>query len=786
MKKKQFAFLGLAVLAGLSLASCGGDEEKETSTPTNDPTAEPSVDVTPTPTPTETPSVDPSVEPSVDPTPTPTPEMSAGENGMLDIHVNYQAKQGISLIADTYYNEVEDKTYVKGDLLPTWKCFAEKVGVGIRDASTYGQKTDDDTYTTVSGNSFKDDKTQSQNIDLYYSTTKNINKMGNAGNAVDLTKHLDKMPNFKAYLDKYPSVKKTIMSGDAIYYTPYMDGFNDIEKMHVMDTDMVKKVLDADTEDTIMSGVGGAANTVQAPKYEPFMDMFYNYPEAETKIDVVKDGAVAQITVAQTDNIILQQNESLNAGVSGKDLAKQFQDYLKVAYAAPLADGTYTNLSDIFIGQSAAYNTDELIALMRVIKANPKTISGDENTEVETLFPRGKAHNRVDNILDFASIWGVQGLTGEKDNLYFDYNAKLQDAHTTQGTWDALDYLRAIYAEGLILTDFYKKDDAKNTAYLNYYWKKTTGVGYGFMVYDYCASTCAANDIYNGVGTAAADRAEGAQQMSITGIQPVIHPVSWWGYTADWSVDQSLNDTTGKVLMRYTEDNRALKSNSWCIPSNTDNLDGALKMMDYMFSEEGLRIQDYGPDNGLYWTMGELAGVGQAPIISDTVKKMIGSSGTDFWSFYRGYVGSTHGIGHERSKSIDIQATNVHAQDGLANLKAAIALGVVNLALIDKVAPVDGVAQYSFDTSVPTAGYPSLSADVTNSYEFLTDFFSSTKMADTASGWVAYVVSAEEITDATNMGTAKNTGAYTLGQVKAQISVKNEAYLKAYANAIGA
>ena len=782
MIKKQFAFLGLAVLAGLSLASCGGDEEN-TSKPTNEPT-EPSSDVTPT----ETPTVDPSVEPSVEPTPVPTLDYDqeiVKASGDVDVYVNYQAKQGISLIAASYYNKAEDVTYTKGDLLPTWKCFAEKVGVTIRDASTYGDSKDDDAYTTVSGNGYKDDIDQTRNIDLFYNTTKNINKMGNNGDAVDLTKYLDKMPNFKAYLDKYPSVKKTIMSGEAMYYPPYMDGFNDIEKMHVMDTDMVAKVLDANPNnmDTVVSGKGGAANTVQGTGYyKPFMDPSYNYPEKETEIAIVNaDGEADTITVKQTTNIILQQNNLLANGCTGKELAKQFQDYLNVAYADAIDNGVYDNLSEIFTGQSAAYNTDELIALMRVIKANPKTISGDETVEVETLFPRGQANNRVDNILDFASIWGVQGLVGEKDNLYFAFDGTLNDAHTTEGTWDALDYLQAIYNEGLILTDFYKKDQGKGTAYVDRYWGKKTEMGYGFMVYDYCASTCASNDIVNGIGTKAEARVEAAQGMKITGLMPVIHPVSWWGFTNDWSVDQALNNHNGKVLARFTEDNRALKSNYWCIPTNTDNLDGALALMDLMFTEEGLNVQDYGPDNGKYWTPGYVNGVeGVVPVISDALKEMIGSSGTDFWSFYRGYIGSTHGIGHERSKSIDIQASNYWAQEGLGYVKKAIATGVVNLALIDKVA-----GQYTYDTSVPTAGYPTLATEVTNSYEFLTDFFSATKCGDTATGWVKYVT-ASVGTDLTNetMGTAAATGAYTLAQAKAQMSVKNDAYLKLYARAL--
>ena len=189
MKKKTIALCGLAAVAGLSLASCGGTD-------------------------------------------------TSG----LDIYVNYSGTSGITYRgAEAYTNEVEGKTYTQGVLLPTWQEFSDKLGIKFRDASGYTTQKDDDTYSLVSTKAYVSDTNAKQKIDLFYNTTANINKMGAAGEAVDLVEHLDEMPNFKAFLEANPTIRKTMEKSGKIYYTPYFDGYNDIERMFIMDTAMTAR-----------------------------------------------------------------------------------------------------------------------------------------------------------------------------------------------------------------------------------------------------------------------------------------------------------------------------------------------------------------------------------------------------------------------------------------------------------------------------------------------------------------------------------------------------------------
>ena len=776
MKKKKLALLGLAVVAGVSLASCGGDNNKTTSKPTT----KPSTTVATTPTTTK-------------PATVPAYETPTKSRGRVDIHVSYSGKQGISLVKGTFYNTVENVNYTEGDLLPTWKALASLVNADIKDASVYGQGSDADTYTAVSTAGYKSETEAGQMIDLFYNTTANINAMGSAQEAVNLLNYLEYMPYFSAWLEANPTMKKTIMVGNAIYYTPYFDGYQDVERMFVMDTNLAKAVLDAANfdafDETINGGTNPAANVVQSGTYQPYVNADFNYA-ADTTVDVLNGTKVEQITIKKTENIIKKQNAKLAAGVTGKELAQDFRAYLDAAYGEYIGAGKlYENYSDIFVSEKAAYNADELIALMRLVKANPGVISGDPNMEIEGLSPRGGANNRVDNMADFMQIWGIQGMTSKKDMLYFDANGNLNDASLTLQTYEGVENLSAIYDEGLIMGDFYMKSDSiGSTYYLNKYFAKTeAGGGYAFMLYDYAASTGASNTKVDGIGTDPAKVAEGFTPA--TGVRPILPPLAYWGNKAEFNpLTQHLRDLTGKSLLRYSEENRSLKANAWCIPTSSDNIEGACAVMDVLFAKEGNRIQDFGPNDGKYWTLGTVAGA-EAPVMSNAIKQMIGSSSTDFWTFMRAYVGSTHGVGHVRSTAIQIQSCNSYAQVGLNNLENAIAYGVVNFNLVDK-DPDATSTGYTWDSTVPTAGYTAVDKEEAKKYDSITSFWQSNKCAATPTGWVSVVVAKAGtigFDSTTVLGKTANTQVdYTYKDVFAEQQDKIDIYLYTMADYLGA
>lgn len=708
--------------------------------------------------------------------------------GNVNVFLNYNGANGVTFQeAEAWTSSIDGLTYTQGTLLPTWKAFANNLNLSITDVADYSTSTDAKTYEAVQGRSFK--TVDGAGIDLFYNTTSNINKMGAAGNAVDLYQEIlaGNMPNFAQYLSDNPEVLDMISVDDSdgnhhIYYTPYFDGYQSVERMFIMDTEMVTRLLDSATgagdSDNALDGTNGSTRLGTA-QYQPFIDDNYNYPDAETTISVVNaagDGTTT-ITVNQTTNIIKQQNEVLTEGstTKGSELLDQFKTYLKAAYG-----DSYTKLSDIFVGQQACYNADDLIALMRVVRANPKTASGiDTITEIETLFPRGQAANRIENIYDFAQIWGLQGLDGESGNFFFDATGKLNNLNSMNEAYDALTYLHQLYAEGLIESSFYEvPSSADKTAGVTNYWSNTTTststVG-GFMLYDYCASTTVGNDKDSlGLGTSVSDREGVYANVSRKGIRPVINPVTYWQTTGEADPNKSIDDHTNETLMRYAESNRALKNTSWCIPTTAENKTGALKLMDYMFTAEGLRIQDFGPSEYQGSTSATLVTGELVPTLGDDLVKEYLDSGLDFWSFMRQYIGSTNGIGHVREDSLNLQATNSYAQTGQTYLDNAIKTGVVLLATCK-------TSEYysTFGTCVPTSWDVSIDSSKATEYQNLTNFWNASGKGN--SNWRKVVVE--------GTGTDNSTvvdDPVTLAQVKSQIEAYNKYYAAVYAQKINA
>ncbi len=693
-----------------------------------------------------------------------------GVGGEVDIYINYAATSGVSRAENqaTVNDPITNEQIAPGVMLPTWKAFQSYTNTTIKDATDYSKSSDALVWTAVTTNNFKSE-TRNSNIDLIYNTTSNFSDNTDKFLALNSFIEDGKMPNFKEYLDKNPDVKKMIEKSGKIYFTPYFDGQDDIERMFVMDTALTQEVLDAaDGWDTTTTngGANPSSNVVQGAFYKPFMDDNYNYA-SDTTVKVLYKNEAKNVTVVKTTNIIKQQNEILNNGCTGKQLAEQFINYIKTAYKNFFDAGYYKNPSDLFISESAAYNTDELIALMRVVKANPGMISGKADAEITTFFPRAASNNRIDNIYDLAQIWGVQGLDGENGNFYIGGDGKVHALETTQASYDALEYLSQIYDEGLILKDFYtdaNNPNGNNTGFLDKFYKKTlSDSAYGFMMYDYAAATTAANDLKDGIGTRSTARKNGFetdyQSMSLTG---VLAPLTYWATESAWKPTDSITSKTGKTLTRYYESNRALKGNSWAIPANAENPEGAVRLMDIMFSELGQMVNNYGPTE--YWqkpdtTSGDSVtgayDVTKAyvstdmvygeknPIVSNQVKASLGSQSGDFWSYFRGYLGATHGIGNVRPKGVNLQATNAYAQAGIAYVQSAFTVGnngvagdgtVLKLATISKVKDSNNNTIYTWNTSVPS-GFTKSYKDNDNKYSAITGFWASDKK-NTNAGWV--------------------------------------------------
>ena len=353
-----------------------------------------------------------------------------------------------------------------------------------------------------------------------------------------------------------------------------------------------------------------------------------------------------------------------------------------------------------------------------------------------------------------------------------------------QQNYDALILLNQLYNEGLIQKEFYNAQGISGgTYYLDKYYRNTSvDSGAGFMMYDYCASTTVGNTVdKNGIGTATGLRKGVYANQSRVGIRPVLSPVSYWNTSYEAKNTDTLIDTEGqatsrvkKTLTRFSDSNRSLKSNSWCIPSNASNKDGAIRLMDYLFSQEGSDINDFGPKEYQGEKSTEIIFGETVPTLSDTLVLMYLSApnGEDFWTFMRKYIGSTNGIGSVRSDALDMQITNQYAAIGLANVQKAIKKGIMHLALCTT------EENYNWNACVPTNWQVSENSALASSYKAVNDFW---RASDTGlSGWRAIVAQAPN----TDLNTVSVDANVTFEKVLELRDVYNVNYLSVWSESI--
>ncbi len=566
-------------------------------------------------------------------------------------------KTGMSFTADLAGEGItlaDGKTYNSGDLKPTWQEIEKLLDIKIEDKY----------QGNSAANEYKYWDAQLDQIDMLSGTATLLSENGQQGKLVNLAEHLNEMPNFKAYLEANPIVRLSITgaaagpNAGAIYFSPYFDGVNDIERMPLMRTDWVEKLLNGEGEFTAEK-----SNSTAAPVYTPFMPT-----SGSIDVDVVKaDGSAVETIKKDYDaygNIVDKMNAA--GSMDGVAAVNMLREYIDKTY-----NGYYgTNRADLFIGQNAAWDVDELVALLRCVVANPQTLNGTDS--VQGLHTREDNNNqrRVDMFRFAGTLFGIRGMESRLDYLYVDTDGNLRDARNETATYEALSKMHDMATEGLISQAFINAEEVKTEKYL--------ADDSGFMHYDY-------NQTQTAYNATVLDNAAGEKYMA------VMVPVSRW------------NDGEEKY-MRFTESWRSVKTDGWAISiagiaGNTDKLNACLKLIDYAFSPDGQVLMSYGPDafvkhddagnvvtfdfNGKQW-----------PVISDkSYEDLWALQNGNYTNYARYYIGST--LSFVKSQAFEYQCTHEVGKEGAGYISKAVALGTIKH-------PELAIASNSWYTSVPT------------------------------------------------------------------------------------
>ncbi len=633
----------------------------------------------------------------------PTTGSGSGTNGATEYVDRLVFAQGTELRMATGYNNAntglffsaekagdgiklaDGKTYYADDLKPTWVEVQNRLGMKF--------------VNMYQGNSAKNEfifwQDRLNEVDMVSGTVAQLNEAGVNGKLINIADYLDYMPNFKAYLEANPIVRLSI-TGDtnngAIYFSPYFDGVNDIERMPLMRTDWVVALLDGEGDFTATQ-----SHNLNKAVYTPYMPT-----SGKVDVEVVDlDGKTVKTISKNYDaagNIVKVMNDALAKGdVTGVEAVNMLRDYIDTAY-----NGYYgTSRSNLFVGQNAAWDADELVALLRCVIANSYTLNGTD--KIHGIFSRENNNNqrRVDMFRFAGTLFGVRGLESRQDYLYVGSDGKLHDARAEVSTYKALERMNAMVAEGLISETFVNGSD-ENT-------KKMLENDLGFMHYDYNQTQTVYNEtVLNKDGDS------GEKYMAI--MVPVAH---WY--------DGSSSDG---VFMRFTESWRSVKTDGWAlskagIGDSQDKLYAALKLIDYSYSYEGQVLMSYGPNefiktnaDGSFVTF-DFNGT-KMPVIADaTYEELWALADGNYTNYARFYLGST--LSFAKSQAFEFQCTHTVGKEGAGYISTAIALGTIKH-------PELALAENPWYTSVPTT-LPTTSQenDMINGYADLKTSFDSAK-----------------------------------------------------------
>ncbi|MBR2930762.1 MAG: hypothetical protein IKC32_05985 [Clostridia bacterium] len=555
----------------------------------------------------------------------------------------------------------DGNTYQAGDLKPTWVEVQNLLNIVFEDKYQGGSAT----------NEWKHWQAQLDQVDMVSGTATQLTEAGVAGDLINIAEYLDAMPNFKAYLEANPIVRLSITgdtSNGAIYFSPYFDGVNDIERMPLMRTDWVEKLLNGAGEFTAAD-----SKELAAAVYTPYMPT-----SGKIEIDVVKADASGTEKITKdydaAGNIIATMNAA--GAINGVQAVNMLRDYIDEAY-----DGYYgENRADLFIGQNAAWDADELVALLRCVVANPKTLNGGES--VEGLFSREDNNNqrKVDMFRFAGTLFGVRGLESRQDYLYIGTDGKLHDARQEEDTYVAIERMNALVSEGLISKSYVENSGSTSATMLE--------DDAGFMHYDYNQT----QTVYNETKLNK-DGDSGEKYMA------VMVPVALW-----FDGTNVVDGTDKGVFMRFTESWRSVKTDGWAISkagvgSNTDKLYAALSLIDFAYSERGQILMSYGPDafiktkdDGSYVTF-NFNGK-QMPVIADeTFAELWSLASGNYTNYARMYLGST--LSFAKSQAFEYQCTHEVGKEGAGYISTAIGYGLIKH-------PELAIAENSWYTSVPT------------------------------------------------------------------------------------
>ncbi len=494
----------------------------------------------------------------------------------------------------------DGSTISSGEIKPMWQYVEGELNIKFNDITIQDQKAVE-MVDLAAATGFND-------ADIYggNAIADKLMSYGAEGYFHNLNDYMHKMPNLAAYLDENESIRKMITAYDGgIYHLPYIPEINNYARVFLVREEFVTALLDNETlSETATLNVA----------YDPYW--------------------AGENSPYETNVVELQNAAASNGELSQQDARTILIDYINETY-------DYESPSQLYLGEDAFYNMDELVALLRVVKLSPDTLSqvatGEvvEGAIISPFFVRQSKYR--EDLLRFVNYFGGQKVYGSdsyssSNKFYFDENGELTFSHYEDGFYEGLEKLNQMYAEGLVHTEFSDVNNTENFRTLLYANDDTEGhKQFGFMTGDWIASTTAIND-------------------KIVGVLP---PVTTVGESDEF--------------IHFVENTRAVKPDGWSISAKTtgEELDRALILFDYFFTDEGHILQTYGLPSFLEENETYLGPDGiEYPKYNEWIfENATEYKNGDISGFLRDFVGALIPIGFQKEIGFEYQYTSEQGFD---------------------------------------------------------------------------------------------------------------------------
>lgn len=580
-----------------------------------------------------------------------TPDLSESVNVKMGVFYNGKVKSGMAFDTGSpamtktsgSYVAPDGNTYEVGDFKPAWAQLQTDLNFVIKDCTDPTSTTTKDALAYYITKNFTD--ATNGLINIGQGPVDGIVTEGtNNSTILNLNDYLGKMPHLSSFLSSNPALRKMMLDGNGkMFYAPYFDGNDDIERMLQCRIDWVKDLLDGT--------LPGDLDTTAAPTaafYTKFAPA-----TMDTHISVVKADGSGVESIAKKyvsgENVIDQQNALSSR--TGATYVKALRDYIDKTYSNYYG----TSRSNLFVGQNAAYDVDELVALYRCVLTNPAFLTGSASKVLIPLGPRAATLDRTPDLWRFLQCFGVRGVDSRNGFLYVGTDGKIHDCRGDAAMRDAVGKMNLMYQEHLIQQDF------ENPS--NKYGSDVRKTDLEFSGYDYNQTQTTIND-----DTTFAALNEGKAIYS--SIIPAV---------ADWE---------GKGnYVHFTESWRSVKTDGWFITAKTaedsKTLDRCLAIFDYLWTDAGNQLMSFGPKGYLEQdASGKVVTFDyqgrQVPKFSAaTLNELKTLSAGSFTDYARQYIGSTLGIGYVKDQGGEYQAVPDKAKTTFGYINKAIALGVL-------------------------------------------------------------------------------------------------------------